>query len=125
MSFTDRTPSHEDSTRPPSPVLDIDLGREIQQLRADTRWLSGRVSKTLVKHADFRVVLMGFKAGTRMEKHQAVGPLSIQTLAGHINVRAAQRMFDLRLGSLLTLERGTAHDVEALEDSIVLLTIGA
>jgi len=60
-----------------------------------------------------------------MEKHQSVDPLSIQTLAGHINVRAAQRMFDLLVGSLLTLERGTAHHFEALEESIVLLMIFA
>jgi quercetin dioxygenase-like cupin family protein len=105
--------------------LDFDLGREIQLLRADPRWTSGRHSTTLVNNADLRVVLMGFKTDTRMEKHQTLGRLSIQTLAGRINVRAAQRMFDLPPGGLLTLDRGTMHDVEALEDSTVLLTIGA
>jgi quercetin dioxygenase-like cupin family protein len=38
-------------------------------------------------------------------------------------MRALGRTFDLPLGSLLTLDRGAPHEVEALEDSAVLLTI--
>jgi quercetin dioxygenase-like cupin family protein len=33
------------------------------------------------------------------------------------------RTFDLPQGNLLALDRGVAHDVEALEDSAFLLTI--
>jgi hypothetical protein len=32
-------------------------------------------------------------------------------------------MFDLRAGSLLVLDQGLPHDLEALEDSVFLLTI--
>jgi hypothetical protein len=38
-------------------------------------------------------------------------------------MRALGRTFDLPAGSLLALDRGLPHDVEALEDSAFLLTI--
>ena len=86
-------------------------------------WSTGRNSKTLAKYADFRVVLMALKAGMRVEEHQAEGRISVQTIAGHISVRASGRTFDLPAGSLLALDRATVHDVQALEDSAILLTI--
>jgi quercetin dioxygenase-like cupin family protein len=106
-----------------SPYLEFDLNREIQQLHEEDTWSAGRNSKTLVKYADFRVVLMALKAGMRMEQHQAEGRISVQTVAGHISIRASGRTFDLPAGRLLTLDRAMVHDVEALEESAVLLTI--
>jgi len=105
------------------PYIEIDLGREIEQLHHEDTWSSGRNSKTLAKYADFRVVLMALKGGARIEEHQAAGRISIQTVAGHIRVRALGRTFDLPAGRLLTLDRATVHTVEALNESDVLLTI--
>jgi quercetin dioxygenase-like cupin family protein len=44
-------------------------------------------------------------------------------VVGRIQVRARGRTFDLGAGSLLALDRGIPHDVEALEESAFLLTI--
>lgn len=42
-----------------APVLIFDFAAEIEQLREEEHWLrDGRISKTLVKHSDFRIVLM-------------------------------------------------------------------
>jgi quercetin dioxygenase-like cupin family protein len=51
------------------------------------------------------------------------GRISIQTLRGHIHVRALERTFNLRRGSLLALDHDVAHDVKAVRDSAFLLTI--
>ncbi len=80
-------------------------------------------AKTLVKHEDFRIVLTALRAHTRMPDHQTRGRISIQTFRGHVQVRAEGRTFDLPAGRLLTLDRDLPHDVEALEDSALLLTI--
>jgi len=48
--------------------------------------------------------------------------ISIQTVAD-IQLRAQGRTFDLPTGSLLALDQGLSHDVEALEESAFLLTI--
>ena len=70
-----------------------------------------------------RIVLMVLKESIRIEEHQAEGRISIQTVTGHISVRAVGRTFDLPTGSLLALDRATVHDVQALAESAILLTI--
>ncbi len=121
---------HEDSQqrRPhPQPVaapfLEFDLARELEQLHCEPQPTSGQNAKTLVKYDDFRIVLTALKAHTRIPGHRTEGRISIHTVWGHIRLRALGRTFDLRTGSLLALEQGLSHDVQALEDSAFLLTI--
>jgi len=103
--------------------LEFDLERELEQLHREPGWSSGQNAKTLVKYEDFRVVLTALKAHARLPGHQTEGRISIQTVAGHIRVRAQGRTFDLPTGRLLALDKGLPHDVEALEESAFLLTI--
>ncbi len=105
------------------PYLEFDLTRELEQLHAEPAWNSGQNARTLVKYDDFRVVLTALKAGARVPEHRTEGRISIHIVAGHIHVRAEGRTFDLPAGSLLALDRGLPHDVEALEESAFLLTI--
>jgi quercetin dioxygenase-like cupin family protein len=76
-----------------------------------------------VKYDDFRVVLIALNAHARLPEHHTKGRISIQTVAGHIVVRADGRTFDLPTGTLLALDHDVPHDVEALEASACLLTI--
>jgi quercetin dioxygenase-like cupin family protein len=103
--------------------LEFDLARELDQLHREPAWSSGQNAKTLVKYDDFRVVLTALKARAGLPGHQTEGRISIQTVAGRIQVRAQGRTFDLPTGGLLVLDRGLPHDVEALEESAFLLTI--
>jgi quercetin dioxygenase-like cupin family protein len=103
--------------------LEFDLARELEQLHREPGWSSGQNAKTLVKYDDFRVVLIALKPLVRLPEHQTEGRISIQTVAGHVRVRAQGRTFDLPMGRLLALDQGLPHDVEALEASAVLLTI--
>ena len=106
-----------------APFLEFDIARELAQLHAEPDWNAGHNAKTLVKYDNLRVVLMALKARARLPEHQTKGRISIQTLAGHIVVRAQGRTFELPAGSLLALDHGLPHDVEALEESAFLLTI--
>ncbi len=106
------------------PTLTFDLAAETRQLRAEEAWHRGEHNaKTLMKEADFRVVLVAAKSGGRMHEHQAPGRLSIQTLSGRIRIHLHSGSVDLPAGHLLTLEPGIVHDVEALAESDFLLTI--
>lgn len=123
-------PPHSDSQHrrphaPPmaAPFLEFDLKRELEQLHSEPGWVTGQNARTLVKYDDFRVVLTALKARARLPGHQTEGRISIQTVVGHIQLRAQGRTFDLRAGSLLALDQGIPHDVEALEESAFLLTI--
>jgi quercetin dioxygenase-like cupin family protein len=107
-----------------APVLAFDLAYEMAQLHEQAAWQQGdRNAKTLVKEADFRVVLIVLRKGTRMEEHRAAGRISVQTVVGHVRIHAAGADVDLPVGRLVSLARDMPHAVEALEESAFLLTI--
>ncbi len=106
-----------------APFLEFDLTAELGRLHTEADWDSGHNARTLVKYDNLRVVLMALEAHARIPEHRAHGRVSIQTIAGHIRVRAEGRTFDLPSGTLLALDQDLPHDVEALEESAVLLTI--
>ncbi len=106
------------------PVLQFDLEQEADRLRREAPWLEhGRNAVTLVKHPDLRVVLMLMKPGTRLQEHHARGRISVHTLSGHVRLHLGGQIADLPAGRLIALERDLPHDVEAVEESAVLLTI--
>lgn len=105
------------------PYLEFHLAAEIEKLRHEPAYESGRNAKTVAKYEDFRIVLTAIKGGTHIQEHHSAGRISVQTVAGHIRMRAVGREFDLPQGRLLVLDRGVQHDVEALQDSAFLLTV--
>lgn len=105
------------------PFLEFDLARELDQLHCEPEPASGQNAKTLVKYDDFRIVLTALRAHTRIPGHWTRGRISLQTVQGHIRVRALGRTFDLPAGGLLALDQDVSHELEALEDSAFLLTI--
>jgi quercetin dioxygenase-like cupin family protein len=107
------------------PLLQFDLTSELDQLRQDESWLkaAGRSSKTLVKYPDLRIVLIAMKANSRMHEHTATARISVQSLSGHIRIHLPEQVVDLPAGHLLALDQCVPHDVEATEDSAVLLTV--
>jgi quercetin dioxygenase-like cupin family protein len=107
-----------------APVMDFNLLKEIEQLQQEEAWLrTGRNSKTLVKQPDFRIVLIALKKGGRVEEHKADARISIHTLSGRARLQLPGEMVDLPAGHLLALDRTIEHDLEAVEESAILLTI--
>ena len=106
-------------------IREFDLLSEIEQLQNGRTYEHGGPSgRTLLKEQDLRIVLIALKAGGRMEEHSASGPSSIHVLEGLVRVHLANRQAELGPGYLLALESAVRHDVEALEDSAFLLTLG-
>jgi quercetin dioxygenase-like cupin family protein len=84
----------------------------------------GHTARTLVREDDLRIVLIVMRAGARMAEHQANETASIHALSGRVRLRLLDHDTDLPAGRLLVLERGLRHDVEALAESALLLTLG-
>jgi quercetin dioxygenase-like cupin family protein len=106
------------------PILQFDLLHESGELRKETFWSRGRNAKTLAKHGDMRVVLSVVKAGEELQQHHAHGTVLVQVLQGRVRTSVLGRTLDLALGHLLVLDPNLPHNLQALEDSMVLLTIG-
>ena len=112
------------TTRLTAPMLTFNLVAEIEQLNREEHWVKdGRISKTLVKHSDFRIVLMVMKAGTLMQEHKTDARISIHVHSGRLLIKLDRETIELPAGHLLVLEKGLSHDVNALEESAFLLSI--
>ncbi len=107
-----------------APLLTFQLGKEIERLRREEHWLKdGRISETLVKYSDFRIVLILMQAGTLMREHKADARISIHCLSGRLMVQLPEKSVELSAGDLLVLEKCLPHDVSAVEESAFLLSI--
>ncbi len=105
-------------------VLVFDLHDEASRLRHEPAWQRGeRNAITLAKEPDLRVVLTALKHGARVQEHQVGTQFTLQVLEGRLQVHLPSETIDLAAGQVLVVEAGVPHDVEALEESVFLLTI--
>ena len=126
---------HEETERPrprPEPrvarsILSFDLAGEIEALRDEPVWRSkGHNAKTLVKRADSKIVLTLLREGQHLKEHAVDASVTIQVLAGRIRLNIGAEgvePIELGAGGLLALEPRTAHDVEAVGETAMLVMI--
>jgi quercetin dioxygenase-like cupin family protein len=100
-----------------------------------TEWVSqeadyqqnGHNAITLVKGPVLRVVLVAMQNGAQLHRHQAPGPLTISVIKGRVNFSLTSEdkstTIEVGQGQLLVLEEPKLHEVVALEESALLLTI--
>jgi quercetin dioxygenase-like cupin family protein len=105
------------------PWLAYDLGEQIEQLQQEPYWQSGRNSKTIVHHEDFRMVVTAIQANTTIHEHRTAGRLAVQILRGHMRMHANGEEFDLPAGRILVVDQAVPYDMHAIEDSAFLHTI--
>jgi quercetin dioxygenase-like cupin family protein len=119
--MTQPTPSERPSERP-FPIARLDLVEEARQLRASPI-PHGHVAKTVLRNSDLRAVLMVLERGARIPRHHAKGSMLVQVLDGRVIVAVLDSSFDLGPGNVLALEREVAHELVAIEDCALLLSI--
>ncbi|WP_181308751.1 cupin domain-containing protein [Rufibacter sp. XAAS-G3-1] len=122
---TEATPQRPDSARHlDAPLLTLDLTRSLAQIKEEKAWLtSDRNALTLYKSEEVRVVLIGLHAGAQMKTHTAPGPISVQVLEGQLTFEALPHATVLTTGQQVVLPAGVPHRVEALVESVFLLTL--
>lgn len=78
---------------------------------------------TLIRSKQVRVVVLAFTAGHSMKEHSAPHPMLMQALDGEIVLRAADREIVLRPGTVVRLDASLRHEVEAVTDTRLMLTL--
>lgn len=102
----------------------FNLNQQIFEMKQEESWGKfGRSAKTLKKTDCQRLVLNAMKVGTEIKTHQANGPISVHCIAGKIRFSTEEDSVNLENGDLLTLEAFVKHRVEAIEESVFLLTL--
>jgi quercetin dioxygenase-like cupin family protein len=69
---------------------------------------------------EIRIVM---RTGTVMKKHKTAFPIVIEIVEGKIDFGVHDGVLNLKKGDLLALEGGVPHDLNAIEDSIIRLTL--
>lgn len=125
MSDASHTSNAEKDERtgrnPAGSVVALDLDEEIrtagQGLQAHDR---GAV--VLVKHRDLTVTLLALRKGAHLHEHSAKGSVSVQVVTGVIRLNASDEEKIVSSGTICVIDREVPHAVEAMEDSMLLLT---
>jgi quercetin dioxygenase-like cupin family protein len=126
-TMSEASESQTRTERPNAVTLNrYDLGGQFTKLRADAPIRKhGRDSFTLVRDPGMDVVLTVLNAGTHLSKHTAPGPISVLVLEGRIAFTAHGQRLELGPHCLVTLPTHVPHEVEALEESAILITIAS
>jgi len=82
------------------------------------------VAKALHKGEHFKVLAMGFKKGMILKEHQAHLPTKLFVLNGQIIYRQQDVSSTLDRFDEIDIPVNVLHTVEAVEDSLCLLTQG-
>lgn len=107
------------------PLVQSNLPAEIENLRLADSWQrgTGRSSKTLLNSPACGILLVAMKQNTVTKEHRVEGRITIHTLVGHVRLKLPDQTVEVPAGNLLMLDRGIVHDIQAVKESVFLLTM--
>ncbi len=82
------------------------------------------VAKALHKGDHFKVLVIGFKSGMKLKEHEAHLPSKLTVISGQVIYRESTREVKLNIFDEVEIAVNIKHSVEAIEDSICLLSQG-
>ncbi len=82
------------------------------------------VAKPIHKGDNFKVLAIGFKSGMKLKDHQANLPSRLTVISGKVVYRQQEKETELQKFDEMDIPVNITHSVEAMEDSICLLTQG-
>ena len=90
----------------------------------DIRYNEEKVAISLLLETDFsKEIRIVFKKNQVMKDHKAPYPIVVQVLKGSINFGVNNEVKKLNSGDIISLEAKVIHNLTALEDSVVRLTL--
>ncbi len=101
----------------------VELGPAIARADEEQASKQEKITRPLVSFPNLKIVAVSMPQGGVWSEHSTPGRISVQCLRGHIRMKARGETFDLRPMELLALEGNVQHDVEAVEQSVFLLTV--
>lgn len=82
------------------------------------------IAEVLHKGEHFKVLVIGFKAGMKLKDHKANKTSKLTVISGSVIYKESERHITLETFNEIDIPINIIHSVEALEDSLCLLTQG-
>ncbi len=83
-----------------------------------------RPSVSVLLESDFtKEIRIVFKAEQGMKEHKTSFPIVVEVIEGQINFGASGEIHALEKGDIISLEASVPHDVKAVTNSIIRLTL--
>lgn len=83
----------------------------------------GTLSKVIHRGDGIGLVLFAFDRGQELTEHTAAVPAALQVVTGRLAVRAGDLHHELVPGGFVHLPAHASHSVEALEPTVLLITM--
>jgi quercetin dioxygenase-like cupin family protein len=106
-----------------APFVFIDLPNYIRQLQQTEDWQNkDRNSITVFKSDELTTVLICLKEAAVIGSNSIDGLMSVQVLEGKIQMQVETESVELFKGQAINLHAFIQHSIEAMEESILLIT---
>ena len=108
--------------------MQFSLSQNSKALRAsfyeDLTFSDASVVITPVLESSFsKEIRTAFREGQIMKEHKTKFPITVMTLRGSIEFNVKGEMFILNEGDIIALEGGVIHELEAIDESVVWLSL--
>lgn len=117
----DQNDTTGERARGPFTVFTLEQAR--RHIAGQPQWQKNdRASVSIVKNDDLTVTLLMLKPGAQLKEHAARKAARVQVLSGRIRFSSGSTARELEAGMLAMVEGAVPHAVEALEESMLLVT---
>jgi quercetin dioxygenase-like cupin family protein len=82
------------------------------------------IAKAFHKGDNFKVLVIAFKKGMILKEHKAHLPSRLAVLEGNVTYKEGEKVIDLKKHDETDIPVEITHSVEAMEDSLCILTQG-
>lgn len=77
----------------------------------------------LAKTKSMEIIRMVLPGGKKIAEHKVSGEITVQCLKGEVDFGVEGKKQNLKVGDLIFLNGGQKHDLLAISDSVLLVTI--
>ena len=97
---------------------------KIASFLEDIKFNANKPAVSLLLDTDFsKEIRVVFEKGQTMEDHQAPFAIIVQVIKGCINFGVEEEVKQLNVGDLISLKPQVVHNLTAIEESVVRLTL--
>ena len=90
----------------------------------EVTYLDNKPNIQLILESEFsKEIRISFRKNQTMAEHQTKFPITVQVLQGRLDFGVPGKIMELAAGDMISLPGSIPHDLKAIEDSVVRLTL--